>query len=130
MKEDIIFQRRNRLKNHFVNTSNVLLWCYDPLSDAARRLYQLLDGFDYVPLWDGREERVDMRLRSSMPQRVRIADLDLDIQFGEGDEIRVEISTKFRRDRLADELQDAGFELAQFWNDDNNDFGLALARRS
>lgn len=48
MSEDIIFQRRNRLKNHFVNTSNVLLWCYQQLSDAARRLYQILDGFDYL----------------------------------------------------------------------------------
>ena len=88
-----------------------------------------LDAFDYSPLWDGLEERVDMRLRATMPQRVRIEDLDLDVELGEGEEIRVEISTKFRLERLAAELEDAGFDLERFWIDDNRDFALALARR-
>lgn len=88
-----------------------------------------LGGYDYVPLWDGREERVDMRLRSTMPQQVRVATLDLVLDLAEGEELRVEISTKFRPDRLARELEDAGFELSSLWTDDADDFGLALARR-
>ncbi|MEL7155888.1 MAG: L-histidine N(alpha)-methyltransferase [Actinomycetota bacterium] len=88
-----------------------------------------VEAFDYVPLWDAAEERIDMRLRSTMPQDVHIGELDLDVRLGEGEELRVEISTKFRRERLVADLDDAGFELARFWTDDNDDFGLALARR-
>lgn len=88
-----------------------------------------LDAFDYVPLWDPIEERVDMRLRAAMPQQVRIDELDLSFEVGEGEELRVEISTKFRSDRLAAELTDAGFELSELWTDTGDDFGLALARR-
>jgi hypothetical protein len=47
MTEDIIFRRRNRLKEHFTNTSNVLLYCYEKLSDAAKTTYQVIDGYDW-----------------------------------------------------------------------------------
>ena len=43
----VIFQRRNRLKRHFVTTSNVLLYGYPQLSDAAKITYQVIDGFDW-----------------------------------------------------------------------------------
>src|SRR3712207_3902034 len=51
MQEDIIFRRRNRLKKHFTNTSNVLLYCYAFVSDAAKITYQVIDGFD----WESKE---------------------------------------------------------------------------
>src|SRR5918999_6360262 len=47
MHEDIIFRRRNRLKKHFVNVSNVLLYCYAFVSDAAKITFQVIDGFDW-----------------------------------------------------------------------------------
>jgi len=47
MTEDIIFKRRNRLKKHFINTSNVLLYGYKTLSDAAKVTFQVIDGFDW-----------------------------------------------------------------------------------
>src|SRR5436190_14974600 len=49
--EDIIFRRRNRLKKHFVNVSNVLLYCYGFVSDAAKITFQVIDGFD----WESKE---------------------------------------------------------------------------
>jgi len=88
-----------------------------------------LDGFDYTPLWDGQEERVDLRLRSVQPQRVRVAALDIEVDLGEGEEIRVEISTKFRQDRLRSELRDVGMDVIDAWTDQRTDFGLILARR-
>ena len=51
MHEDIIFRRRNRLKKHFVNVSNVLLYCYAVVSDAAKITFQVIDGFD----WESKE---------------------------------------------------------------------------
>ena len=43
--------------------------------------------------------------------------------------MRTEISAKFRRDKVADELAAAGFELAEWWTDPAGDFALSLARR-
>jgi hypothetical protein len=51
MAEDIIFKRRNRLKKHFVNTSNVLLCGYKNLSDGAKQTYQVIDSLD----WEDKE---------------------------------------------------------------------------
>jgi L-histidine N-alpha-methyltransferase len=96
-----------------------------------------VDQFDYVPLWDAHEERMDLRLRASMPMQARIEALDLDVVFDEGEEMRVEISTKFRPEKLSNELSASGFEVTEFWesgsgNDgllQDGDFGLLLARR-
>ncbi len=97
-----------------------------------------VEQFEYVPMWDAREERIDMRLRASMPVRARIEALDLDVEFTEGEEMRVEISTKFRESRLRDELEEAGFSVEDFWRSGSSadghlvegDFGLALCRRT
>jgi L-histidine Nalpha-methyltransferase len=85
-------------------------------------------NFDYVPLWDSREHRVDMRLRAREPESAHIGALGLDVVFEPGEELRVEISTKFRPADLADELLDAGFVDPEFLTDANGDFALVLAR--
>jgi len=87
-------------------------------------------NFEYVPLWDAREHRVDMRLRAYEPERAHIGALDLDVAFEPGEELRVEISTKFRPADLTDELTEAGFTDADFFTDANGEFGLVLARRT
>ncbi|WP_374967879.1 L-histidine N(alpha)-methyltransferase [Terrabacter sp. BE26] len=88
-----------------------------------------LDGFSYVPFWDPRQERMDLRLRADMPQTVSIPGADLTFELTHGEEIRVEISTKFRPDRLKDELGAAGFAVERTWSDGDDDFALTLARR-
>ena len=87
-----------------------------------------VDAFSYVPFWDPRMERMDLRLRAEMPQRVTVPGADLVLDLASGDEIRVEISTKFRPDQLRAELTAAGFTLEQLWSD--ADFALTLARRT
>jgi hypothetical protein len=47
MSEDFIFKHRDRLKNHFVNVSKVLLYGYGGLSDGAKITFQVIDGFDW-----------------------------------------------------------------------------------
>jgi L-histidine N-alpha-methyltransferase len=88
-------------------------------------------NFGYVPFWDGRLERIDMRLRAEEPMRARLNGLDLDLDLGAGEEIRVEISSKFRPSRIASELADAGFGAGELvFTDEANDFAIVLARRS
>ncbi|WP_229054830.1 L-histidine N(alpha)-methyltransferase [Aeromicrobium sp. Leaf350] len=86
-----------------------------------------LDAFTYVPFWDPAMERMDLRLRAETPQRVTLPGADLVVELAAGEEIRVEISTKFRPDQLRDELAAAGFATDHLWTD--GDFALTLARR-
>lgn len=86
-------------------------------------------NFEYTPLWDTREERVDMRLRANRPEHARVGALDLDIDVAAGEELRVEISTKFRPERIQAELADAGFGDIELMTDPRGEFGLLLARR-
>ena len=46
-----------------------------------------------------------------------------------GEELHVEISAKFRPERIIDELHELGFDTQAHWTDDRDDFGLLLATR-
>ncbi|KAA5824945.1 L-histidine N(alpha)-methyltransferase [Saccharopolyspora hirsuta] len=85
------------------------------------------EQFRHVALWNAEQEWIEMRLRAERPMRVELADLALTAEFAEGEEIRTEISAKFRRERVRDELATAGFELRHWWLDDAGDFALSLA---
>ncbi|WP_141577751.1 L-histidine N(alpha)-methyltransferase [Actinomadura sp. WMMA1423] len=86
------------------------------------------EAFEHVAVWNEAEEWIEMRLRSLRAQDVRVGGLDLGVSFAEGEEMRTEISAKFRRERLEAELGAAGMELAEFWTDEAGDFSLTLAR--
>jgi L-histidine N-alpha-methyltransferase len=86
-----------------------------------------LDAFDHVALWDAQAEWIEMRLRARRPQTVKVADLDLVVHFEEGEDLRTEISAKFRRTGVERELAAAGFRLAEWWTDSAERFGLSLA---
>jgi L-histidine N-alpha-methyltransferase len=58
---------------------------------------------------------------------VTLPDLDLRVAFAAGEEIRTEISAKFRRPGLTAELATAGFTLTSWWTDPAGDFALALS---
>jgi L-histidine N-alpha-methyltransferase len=85
------------------------------------------DAFDHVALWDAENEWIEMRLRARTPLDIRIADLDLDVHFDAGEDLRTEISAKFRQDRVGAELDAAGLELRHWWTDPDGDVALALA---
>jgi len=86
-----------------------------------------LDAFEHVALWDAREEWIEMRLRSLEPQVVALPAIGLEVSFGEGEEMRTEVSAKFRRERVAAELAAAGFTMAGWWTDEKGRFGLSLS---
>ena len=86
-----------------------------------------LDAFEHVALWDAENEWIEMRLRSAAAQRVRVRDLGLTVDFGDGEEMRTEISAKFRPDGVRAELGAAGLAMRDWWTDDNGQFGLSLS---
>jgi len=85
------------------------------------------DAFAHVAIWDAEAEWIEMRLRSLRDQRVRVELLNLDVSFARGEEMRTEVSAKFRREGVAAELDAAGFDLTQWWTDGEGRFGLSLA---
>jgi L-histidine N-alpha-methyltransferase len=89
-----------------------------------------LDAFTYVAFWDPRMERMDLRVRAEMPQHVRIPGAGLEIDIASGEEIRIEISTKFRPEGIRAELAAAGFLVEEIFTDAAGDFGLTLATRT
>jgi L-histidine N-alpha-methyltransferase len=89
-----------------------------------------LDAFDHVALWDPEHEWIEMRLRSRVDQVVSVADLDLAVPFAAGEDLRTEISAKFRRERVEAELAAAGLAMTRWWTDPAGDFGLSLSRLS
>jgi L-histidine N-alpha-methyltransferase len=84
--------------------------------------------FEHVAVWDSVNEWIEMRLRSSRAQQVTIRDLDLTVTFAAGEEMRTEISAKFRADGVEAELAAAGLKTLRFWTDEAGDFGLTMAQ--
>jgi L-histidine N-alpha-methyltransferase len=88
------------------------------------------EQFEHIARWDEENEWIEMVLRSTRTQEVELGELDLRVSFAAGEEMRTEISAKFRREGVQDELADAGLELRRWWPHESGDFALALATAS
>jgi L-histidine N-alpha-methyltransferase len=86
-----------------------------------------LDAFDHVALWDASREWIEMRLRSASSQEVHLPGIGLTVRFGAGEQMRTEVSAKFRRAGVERELAAAGFAMRSWWTDPANQFGLSLS---
>jgi L-histidine N-alpha-methyltransferase len=84
-------------------------------------------AFDHVALWDADREWIEMRLRSRTAQTVKVPALDLAVDFAAGEEMRTEVSAKFRREGVNGELAAAGLEPARWWTDGEERFALSLS---
>ncbi|WP_445256668.1 L-histidine N(alpha)-methyltransferase [Nocardioides aurantiacus] len=85
------------------------------------------DAFVHRAVWVAEHDRVEMRLESVRDQRVRIEALDLDVDLAAGEQVRTEISTKFRRAGVERELATAGLRMTHWWTDVDGDFALSLS---
>ncbi|MFI8961756.1 L-histidine N(alpha)-methyltransferase [Streptomyces sp. NPDC053493] len=85
------------------------------------------EDFDHVALWDPRHEWIEMRLRARHALVVKIPELDLVVPFEAGEELRTEVSAKFRQEGVRAELAEAGFTLSRWWTDEKERFALSLA---
>ncbi|NHP16817.1 L-histidine N(alpha)-methyltransferase [Rhodococcus sp. IC4_135] len=89
-----------------------------------------LEDFRHVALWDAENEWIEMRLEAIRELSVRIDDLDLEITFAAGEQLRTEISAKFTEDGIAAELASAGFGVRKVWTDQDQRFVLLCAQRA
>lgn len=87
------------------------------------------EQFVHVAVWDAENEWIEMRLEASRAMTVTVAELDLTVEFAAGEQLRTEISAKFRREVLESELTAAGFDTERVWTDPDDRFALVLAQR-
>ncbi|MGK5532528.1 L-histidine N(alpha)-methyltransferase [Streptomyces sp. URMC 129] len=85
------------------------------------------DAFAHKAVWNVPEERVEMWLRATAARTVKIPGVDLTVDFAAGEEMRTEISVKFRRAGLTSELAAAGLTISHWWTDEAARFALLLA---
>ncbi|MFE6132981.1 L-histidine N(alpha)-methyltransferase [Streptomyces sp. NPDC056437] len=129
------------LGTDLVKDEDVLVRAYDDASGVtaafnknvlnvlARELGSDVDpaDFDHVARWDPQKEWIEMRLRARHALSVKIPELDLVVAFEEGEEMRTEVSAKFRQEGVRTELAAAGMELTNWWTDREGRFALSLA---
>jgi L-histidine N-alpha-methyltransferase len=87
-----------------------------------------LDAFEHVARYDAEEARMDIRLRSLADQTVRLDELDLAVEFTDGEEMRTEISAKFTYEKLGRVYEEAGLAIGGWFTDPDCDYALSLAR--
>jgi L-histidine Nalpha-methyltransferase len=86
-----------------------------------------LDAFDHVARWNAAQERIEMWLRSTRAQQVRVGALDLVVDFADSEEMLTEVSCKFNPSRVDEELEAVGLRRTHWWTDEAGDFGLSLS---
>jgi L-histidine N-alpha-methyltransferase len=84
-------------------------------------------AFDHVAVWDTTHEWIEMRLRACRAMTVRLPAVHMTVRYSEGEEMRTEVSGKFRRAGLGAELVDSGFADQTWWTDPDDRFALVLA---
>ena len=83
--------------------------------------------FDHVAVWDA-ERGVDRDAAAVAPGPGRADPRPRPrVSFARGEELRTEISAKFRRDKVKSELAAAGYRLVRWWTDPVGDFAVSLA---
>lgn len=86
-----------------------------------------VEAFEHVARWDAANEWIEMRLRAGRAMTVTVGALDLTVEFASGEELRTEVSAKFRPEGIRSMLDEAGFRVAQRWTDPDDRFALTLA---
>jgi L-histidine N-alpha-methyltransferase len=87
------------------------------------------ERFTHVALWNPDQEWMEMHLRADGDQHARLAALDLDVDFADGELLHTEISAKFTVDRIERELRAGGLDLVELLTDAADDFAVTLATK-
>ncbi|MCG7525297.1 L-histidine N(alpha)-methyltransferase [Streptomyces sp. OfavH-34-F] len=129
------------LGTDLVKDEEVLVAAYDDAAGVTaefnRNVLSVVDrelGADFVPQdfahvarWNPAEEWIEMRLRARRSLTVKIPELELVVPFEAGEELRTEVSAKFREDGVRRELAGAGLRLTHWWTDAEDRFALSLS---
>jgi L-histidine N-alpha-methyltransferase len=86
-----------------------------------------VESFDHKAVWDAGNEWIEMHLVARRAMTVTLAELDLTVGFGAGEEMCTEVSAKFRLPGVRAMLAEAGFGVVRSWTDPQERMALTLA---
>ena len=89
-----------------------------------------LENFEHHAVYNEKECRIEMYLRSLSEQSVKIKKSDLSIGLSKDELIHTENSHKFSLIQIESSLRDSNFEKLEIWFDSKNYFALVLAKKS
>jgi len=89
-----------------------------------------LDAIEHEARYNREAERVEIYARFSREQVVQVGPLEVRFEIAAGERVRVEISRKFRVDRMRRELERYGLETVRTFTDEREWFGLLLLRKA
>jgi len=87
-----------------------------------------LDRFEHRAVWDAREGRIEMRLRSLAEQSVTVSGIR--IPFAAGEDIVTEYSRKYELDEFVVLAGNAGFRPVRVWSDEDRLFSIHYLERN
>jgi len=88
-----------------------------------------LDNFSHHAIYNQKDQRIEMYLKSTRAQSVVISKSNLELVFDKGELIHTEYSHKYRLSEIHDLLDDVGFELKHTWLDEKKHFSLSLVSK-
>ena len=89
-----------------------------------------LTNFKHYAVYNEKEQRIEMYLKSLLNQSVIISKLNLTLQLQKNELIHTEYSYKYQLPQIKDLLKTSGFDIRNIWVDENNLFALTLVSKN
>lgn len=88
-----------------------------------------LNNFAHSAVYNQKEQRIEMYLKSLVPQSVIISKSNLLLHLHRDEMILTEYSYKYTLDQIKELMKSTGFEIKRIWLDEKNLFSLTLASK-
>ena len=90
----------------------------------------IINNFSHYSIYNENDQRIEMNLKSLIPQSVIIKKSNLSLNLDEGELIHTEYSHKYIPSQIKTLLCDIGFEIKNMWLDDKKYFSLTLVSKN
>jgi L-histidine N-alpha-methyltransferase len=88
-----------------------------------------LTNFKHVAMYNEKDQRVEMYLKSLVNQSVIISKANLSLKMSQDELIHTEHSHKYTISQIREMMKDAGFEIKEIWQDSQKLFSLSLVSK-
>ena len=90
----------------------------------------IINNFSHYSVYNENDQRIEMNLKSLIPQSVTIKKSNLSLNLDEGELIHTEYSHKYNPSQIKTLLCNIGFEIKNMWLDDKKYFSLTLVSKN
>ena len=90
----------------------------------------IINNFSHYSVYNENDQRIEMNLKSLIPQSITIKKSNLSLNLDEGELIHTEYSHKYNPSQIKTLLCDIGFEIKNMWLDDKKYFSLTLVSKN